>query len=146
MDHKAASGKKKIAYCALVTPAGVLLWQHLAACFGATSSVWSFNRFADCLISLCRRTLILMVGHVDDFAGLDHPDLADSGCNSFCQCFQLLELDTKASKKQRPAFSYKLLGVIVTITNKEVVVSPCPKRVKVRDLLKDIKVSGQLSP
>ena len=136
------------AYCALVTPAGVSLWQHLAACFGATSSVWSFNRFADCLISLCRRTLILMVGHyVDDFAGLDHPDLADSGCDSFCQCFQLLGLDTKASKEQRPAFSHKLLGVIVTITNEDVVVSPCPKRVKkVRDLLRDIKASGQLSP
>ena len=59
--------------------------------------------------------------------------------------FQILGLDTKASKEQRPEFSHKVLGVIITIQDSEVLVSPCPRRIsKVREALRETRSSDQL--
>ena len=56
-------------YTVLLTPAGPTLWRHNSLCFGATGSVWSFNRAADAMGFLARQLLATPVCHfVDDFS------------------------------------------------------------------------------
>ena len=68
----------------LGTRHGVSFWYHLAMNFGATASVWNFNRGADALQQLLRGLLLLATGHyVDDFNGLDDAILGESAMLSF---------------------------------------------------------------
>ena len=66
-------------YTILFTDAGPTLWRHGALAFGATSSVWVFNRAADCLMYLARKLHIANVFHyVDDYAGIECSDFRSS--------------------------------------------------------------------
>ena len=68
----------------LGTRHGVTFWYHLAMNFGATASVWNFNRGADALQQLLRGLLLLATGHyVDDFNGLNDAILGESAMLSF---------------------------------------------------------------
>ena len=50
---------------------------HLAMCFGATASVWNFNRVADALQLLTHILFLLVGGHyVDDFNGVEYAEHA----------------------------------------------------------------------
>ena len=54
------------------TDRGASLWRHGALAFGATSSVWSFNRAADCPQFVTRKLLLVGLFHyLDDFAAID---------------------------------------------------------------------------
>eukprot|EP00438_Fugacium_kawagutii_P035819 Skav235285 [mRNA] locus=scaffold874:522184:536384:- [translate_table: standard] len=60
----------------LLTPSGPMAWRHRALSFGATGSVWGFNRVADCLVTLSRKLLVTCTLHyVDDFGGTQTEDL-----------------------------------------------------------------------
>eukprot|EP00435_Cladocopium_sp_Y103_P069238 s392_g33.t1 len=135
------------AYTVLTTPQGHTLWRHAAAPFGATASVWAFNRFADALVALARRLLMVPICHfVDDFTSIDPPALADSSCDSFKQLFGQMGLSMKPSKEQRPACHQKVLGVYITIEPDEVVLAPCPnRREKVIAMLQSALTSNQMT-
>ena len=121
----------RMAYTVLVTPDGPTLWRHAAAHFGATASVWAFNRFADMLMVIARRLLLIPVGHfVDDFASVDPDDLAQSSCHSFRELFGSLGLAMKSSKEQPPRVKQKLLGVYVHVRPDTVELEACPRRLQ----------------
>ena len=116
-------------YTMLVVDTGVTLWRHTAAPFGATAAVWSFNRFADALVAVSRRLLMLPLGHfVDDFTGIDIPALAHGGCKAFKDLFNALGLDMKPSKEQLPATSQRVLGVVLSCNDSHIEVAACPER------------------
>ncbi|CAE7455635.1 setd6 [Symbiodinium necroappetens] len=58
------------AYTFLGTPAGPTLWQHAVLPFGASSSVWCFNRCIDALMFLGRSLLFVLVIHFVDDIGV----------------------------------------------------------------------------
>ena len=56
----------------LITEEGVSVWQHVVLVFGATSSVWGYNRFGDALVGIGRLTLATLCFHyVDDYGGVE---------------------------------------------------------------------------
>lgn len=126
-------------FCVLMTPQGPLLLKHHALIFGATSSVWNFNRAADSLMFLSRRLLAVTLGHyVDDFIGIEPEHLVDSGFEQFTRLMRILGLRMKESKALPPDATQKILGINMTITQQEVILSPHPKRVhKIRRLIEE---------
>ena len=81
-----------------------LLWQHNALSFGASGSVWGFNRFADLLQFIARKILWIPVHHyVDDFAAAEDERLAESGFTAFADLYNGLGLKVKEKKAQPPA-------------------------------------------
>ena len=117
------------AFTILQTEDGPTLWRHAAAPFGATASVWAFNRLADALVSLARRLLLIPVCHfVDDFMCIDPVDLAASSCLAFKTLFGQLGLRMKPTKEQLPSPTQKMLGVYVHVQNQQVLLSACPNR------------------
>ena len=103
---------------------------HHAMCFGAAASVWNFNRAADALQHLLRSLLLIVVGHyVDDFNALEFMEQAMSAFDGFAELFELLGLNTKATKAQPPAAGHVLQGVWFEITPDGVKVAPTEKRV-----------------
>ena len=109
---------------------GWTLWFHHAMCFGAAASVWNFNRAADALQHLLRSLLLIVVGHyVDDFNALEFMEQAMSAFDGFAELFELLGLNTKATKAQPPAAGHVLQGVWFEITPDGVKVAPTEKRV-----------------
>ena len=75
---------RRPAHCGtfLATKHGVTFWFHLAMNFGATASVWNFNRAADALQQLLRGLLLTPTGHyVDDFNGVEDADLGESAAD-----------------------------------------------------------------
>jgi len=114
----------------LRTEHGVAFWYHLAMNFGATASVWNFNRSADALQQLLRGLLLAAAGHYDDFNGLDDDALAESVADSFKDLFAELGILTKASKAQPPADEHVVQGVNFHVGAEGVTLSPTPARVK----------------
>ena len=56
----------------LITEEGVSVWQHVVFVFGATSSVWGYNRFGDALVGIGRLTLATLCFHyVDDYVDVE---------------------------------------------------------------------------
>lgn len=56
----------------LITPSGPMAWRHRSLSFGATGSVWGFNRVADCLVAISRKYLLSFTFHyVDDFGAAE---------------------------------------------------------------------------
>ena len=118
------------AYMVLQTPDGPSLWRHSALCFGAAASVWNFNRFADMIQWLARRLLWVPVHHyVDDFASIEGDKVAASGFQCFYKLFGCLGLQMKEKKALAPSTTQKLLGVIIQVTDTQVILRPCPQRV-----------------
>ena len=137
-----------MAFTLLVTPWGPTLWRHTACPFGAAASVWSFNRFADCLMVLARRLLLIPACHfVDDFMSVDPMPLAHSSCETFKALFQQLGLHMKPSKEQRPDHSQKILGVQVSITAHQVQLTACEsRRGKAVQMIRAALQSNSMSP
>ena len=86
----------------LPTAAGLTFWYHLVMNFGATASVWNFNRGGDAL--LLRGLLLLPTGHyVDDFNGFEFEELGESAMGAFEQLFAARGFGIKVSKSQPAA-------------------------------------------
>ncbi|CAE7567933.1 unnamed protein product, partial [Symbiodinium microadriaticum] len=118
---------RRPAHCGtfLATKHGVTFWFHLAMNFGATASVWNFNRAADALQQLLRGLLLTPTGHyVDDFNGVEDADLGES------DLFAALGFLTKKSKAQPPADEHVVQGVTFHIDETGVTLSPTPRRVE----------------
>ena len=66
-----------------ITPKGPTLWRHHCLSFGATGSVWGFNRAAD-FCFLTRQILVIPACHyVDDFASTEPKHTAQSSYDAF---------------------------------------------------------------
>ena len=119
------------AWTILQTPSGPLLWKHHALSFGASGSVWGFNRFADLMQYLSRKLLWTPTHHyVDDFASAEHGPLASSSFESFAGLFNGLGLRVKEKKAQPPSTVQKLLGVFFDIGHDYIRLKPCPHRME----------------
>ena len=117
-------------YTILFTESGPTLWRHCALAFGAVSSVWSFNRAADCLMLVARKLLLSNLFHyVDDFAAVEASDIATSGFEAFTDMCLSLGLRTKPKKATPPDTKQKLLGVDFVIGDTGLQIQPCPDRV-----------------
>lgn len=111
------------------TPRGFTLWRHNCLSFGASGSVWSFNRFADMIQFIARKLLLIPCHHfVDDFAAFEPRPIATSGFQSFNDLFATLGLQIKAKKAASPGPKHKLLGVIVSIDSANITLEPCRSR------------------
>eukprot|EP00439_Symbiodinium_sp_Y106_P084866 s539_g26.t2 len=97
----------------LGTRHGVTFWYHLAMNFGATASVWNFNRGADALQQLLRGLLLTTGHYVDDFNGLDDAILGESAMLSFQDLFAALGFLTK---NLSPGAAAKLAGRVSFLT------------------------------
>ena len=118
-------------YTFLHTPSGVGLFRHNALSFGAVASVWSFNRVADVLTTICRSLLWCPVLHfVDDFGATEPDHLARSGFEAFSELLRALGFRTKLKKAQPPACKQKLLGVFLDLHEAGAHLHPCPDRVQ----------------
>lgn len=117
------------AFTMVNTPRGFTLWRHNCLSFGASGSVWSFNRFADMIQFIARKLLLIPCHHfVDDFAAFEPRPIATSGFQSFNDLFATLGLQMKAKKAASPGPKHKLLGVIVSIDTANITLEPCPSR------------------
>jgi len=111
-----------------------LIFRHSVLLFGAVSSVWGYNRFADSLIALGRCLLLLLCGHyVDDFTGIEWDTTAEDGFLSFAKMGSIIGTTMKESKAQPPAKEHKLLGARVGFSANPAAtahIRPDPDRVK----------------
>ena len=139
---------RSVAYTILFTPSGATLWCHTALCFGASASVWAFNRCADCLQYLARKILWAPVHHfVDDFGAVENNNYAMSGFQSFQLLFGKLGLKMKEKKACEPKANQKLLGVIVAIEDHQVSLRVCPDRLcKLQTQIDGVLRENRLSP
>ena len=129
----------QMAFVALVTPMGPTLWRHNALCFGATASVWSFNRLADALTYLGRCLLASPVMHfVDDFGSCEPEQLAKSTFHAFAEMTALLGLKMKDKKANPPSQDLKMLGVFISCDTEAVTLRPCPQRLD--KILKNVQL------
>ena len=138
----------QMAYVALTTPMGPTLWRHNALCFGATASVWSFNRLADVLTYLGRCLLASPIMHfVDDFGGCEPESIAQSTFTTFSKMTAMLGLKMKAKKANPPAENLKMLGVFISCNGAEVILRPCPQRLsKILESIQQALDQNRLGP
>lgn len=134
------------AWTILQTPDGPVLFKHHALSFGASGSVWGFNRFADLMQYLSRKLLWVPTHHyVDDFASAEHAPLAQSGFESFGGLFNSLGLKVKEKKAQPPSTVQKLLGVFFDISKDTITLKPCPDRMdRLLKMIRGILASNTL--
>lgn len=134
------------AWTILQTPNGPVLFKHNALSFGASGSVWGFNRFADLMQYLSRKLLWVPTHHyVDDFASAEHAPLAQSGFESFGGLFNSLGLKVKEKKAQPPSTVQKLLGVFFDISKDTITLKPCPDRMdRLLKMIRGILASNTL--
>eukprot|EP00438_Fugacium_kawagutii_P019768 Skav203658 [mRNA] locus=scaffold2755:65268:66686:- [translate_table: standard] len=108
-----------------------MAWRHRALSFGATGSVWGFNRVADSLVALSRKLLLTCSLHyVDDFGGIEDDSTCESSFLSFNDLFSHLGFRMKPRKAQPPRVRQKILGVYIEVDENMVTVSPCPERLR----------------
>jgi hypothetical protein len=87
------------------------IFRHAVLLFGAVSSVWGYNRFADSIVAVARCIMLLICGHyVDDFAGIEWATSAMGGFLAFAEMGRIIGTTMKESKAQPPANEHKLLG------------------------------------
>ena len=107
-----------------------MIFRRSAMCFGATASVWGFNRFADSMVFLFHHLFLGTSLHfVGDFGGIEPSVTAASAFQCFGDFFSCLGLHMKAKKAEPPNHVQKLLGVIIEIEHNGVRLSPCPERI-----------------
>ena len=122
--------RPQYAYVVLHTPRGPMIFRHTAMCFGATASVWGFNRFADSMLFIFHHLFLSTALHfVDDFGGVEPSATAPSAFTAFDDFFSCLGLTMKKKKAEPPSRVQRLLGVIIEIESQGVRLSPCPERV-----------------
>ena len=136
------------AFALLLTPAGPTLWQHSVLPFGASSSVWFFNRCVDALAFLARSLLlILLIHYVDDIGCPDSATSAGSSFKFFAELCEILGMRLKPSKAQAPATRHKLLGVVLEVLTEGIRLSPAPERVqKVLAAIEEALLHDALEP
>ena len=119
------------AYVLLHTPDGPTLWSHNVLLFGSSASVWGYNRFGDAMVAVSRLILLCPTMHyVDDYGSTEGSHQADSGFRSFEDFNGALGYNMKTSKRQPPAPSHKIQGVIISKDNNHITLTPCPQRVE----------------
>ena len=119
------------AYVLLHTPEGPTLWSHNVLLFGSSASVWGYNRFGDAMVSVSRLILLCPTMHyVDDYGSAEASHQADSGFRSFEDFNGALGYNMKTSKRQPPASSHKIQGVIISTDTNHITLTPCPQRVE----------------
>ena len=129
--RQAAVRDTQYSFVLLNTPMGPTLWRHNALCFGATASVWAFNRLADSLTFLGRCLLAIPILHfVDDFGSCEPERLAKTSFLHFADMTSLLGLKMKAKKANPPAARLKMLGVFISCEVNQVLLQPCPARLQ----------------
>ena len=120
-----------IAYVLLLTPDGPTLWHHHVLLFGSAASVWAYNRFGDMLSAVARTIACIPVVHyVDDYGAIEPTGSANSGFDTFESINSILGFHMKISKKQPPAKSHRIQGVIIECDPDKITVAPCPSRIK----------------
>ena len=102
------------AYVLLNTPEGPTLWSHNVLPFGSSASVWGYNRFGDAMVSVSRVILLCPTMRYDDYGGTEIQNNADSGFQAFEDFNGALGYHMKTSKRQPPASSHKIQGVIIS--------------------------------
>ena len=126
------------AYVLLHTPEGPMLWSHNVLLFGSSASVWGYNRFGDSLVSVSRVILLCPTMHyVDDYGSTENSPDACSGFESFEDFNGALGYKMKTSKRQPPATSHKIQGVLISTNPTHITLTPCPERV--RRMCRDIQ-------
>lgn len=132
----------------LFTPHGPTLWQHQALMFGATASVWGFNRAADAAAHLSRQLLLTCTMHyVNDFGGVEPSTSSQSGFHTFTEFSEILGLRMKPNKAQPPSSQQELLGVEIEVQPTEITLWPTASRQeKIRTEIHRIQAQGTLSP
>ncbi|CAE7242237.1 unnamed protein product [Symbiodinium pilosum] len=119
------------AYVLLHTLEGPTLWSHNVLLFGSSASVWGYNRFGDAMVSVSRLILLCPTMHyVDDYGSTEASHQADSGFRSFEDFNGALGYNMKTSKRQPPASSHKIQGVIISTDTNHITLTPCPQRVE----------------
>ena len=136
------------AFMILQLPRGMTVWRHSVLPFGASASVWHFNRCTDAVVWLARCLLMIVALHyVDDIGGPEPPWSAQSACDSFKELCELLGIRVKPSKEQPPAFLQKVLGVWLSVSAEGIEVRPDETRVlKMRKALQDCLDKDELAP
>ena len=139
---------RSVGYSVLFTPAGPTLWCHSALCFGASASVWAFNRCADMIQFVARKLLLVPVHHfVDDFGAAEPPNLAMSGFASFQSLFGTIGMQMKEKKASAPQLKQKLLGVNFVITKDQLTLQVCPDRLeRLQAQIHSILLNNALQP
>ena len=139
---------QSFSYTILFTDSGPTLWRHGALAFGATSSVWAFNRAADCLMFVSRKLLLTNLFHyVDDYAAVEDSTAATSSFETFTQMSSALGLRTKPKKACPPSTKQTLLGVNFDIQPTGLLVLPCPDRVlRIQQQVQQIIDADKLNP
>ena len=110
------------------------LVSHNVLLFGSSASVWGNNRFGDAMVSVSRVILLCpTTRYVDDYGGTEIQNNADSGFQEL-QAFEdfsgALGYNMKTSKRQPPASSHKIQGVIISTEPHHITFTPCPQRVQ----------------
>ena len=107
----------------------------MAMCLGAAASVWNFNRTADALQALrTRPPLDPLRPLIDDLNGIDMAEFLD-----------LLGLQTKPSKAQKPAKEQVIQRVLVAIGRDGVVLRPTPA-LWITRTIDDALATNELAP
>ena len=119
------------AWMILFTKAGPTLWRRNALLFGSTASVWAYGRTADLLCWVARCFLMVSAIHfVDDFASLEATETAQSAFKFTHQLWEELGFRFKDSKKQPPASSHRIQGILMSCSNQEFTFTPHPPRMQ----------------
>lgn len=136
------------AYTLLICPFGATLWKHHCLAFGASGSVWSFNRAADAMTFAARRLWLAPITHyVDDFSCTEATETNQSSYAAFETTFQHLGLRMKAKKAQPPDTTQKVLGVMLQHQDNAIEIATCPKRAgRMTTMLQEILANNYLDP
>ena len=119
------------AWMILFTRAGPTLWRRNALLFGSTASVWAYGRTADLLCWIARCFLMVSAIHfVDDFAALEAWDTAQSAFEFTHKLWEELGFRFKDSKKQPPASSHRIQGIVMSCSKQEFTLAPDPPRMQ----------------
>ena len=153
VDHEAAYRQLPVeepehTYVILMTPYGPILWRHTVLMFGSTASVWSYCRVADLMTWLPRALVLVPLLHfVDDFGSCETSDTAESAFQSTQDICENLGVKFKDSKKQPPARSHVMQGVLLELGDGVAQVKCAPARsARVDSELLRILLDDKLQP
>ena len=115
----------------LATPQGPTLWRHRVMPFGATASVFHFNKVTDALLWIARSLLLVAGIHfVDDLGCVDPSQSSHHSFTAFKEFCLALGFRLKSSKEQPPGCAQKIQGVYIVVEHDRVLVKPDPKRIQ----------------
>ena len=121
---------------------------HTALPFGATASVYGYNRLSRAIVFLARRLLWIPVdSYFDDFWGIDKEAAAEASFKAFGDLNEILGFTIKEAKDVPPAENGTLLGVAVRLAafpfRAEITAE---RKLSLRSSLKEHLDSNRLAP